>query len=53
MNFEKIIVIFIFLAILAGGSIAQIYLNFKWTKSLNRIKFAKNLKSPRQGSIKE
>lgn len=52
MNFEKIIVIFIFLAILIGGSIAQIYLNFKWAKSLNKMKFAKKSKFPRKGSMK-
>ena len=42
MTFEKIIAIVIVFAILAVGNIAQIYLNFKWAASLNRLKFKKN-----------
>ncbi len=36
MAFEKIIAIFIVIAILIGGNLAQIYLNFKWASNLNK-----------------
>ncbi len=46
MTFEKAIAIFIVLAILIGGNIAQIYLNFKRAASLNKPKFNKIYRKP-------